>query len=229
MVPSFPTLPFPASEKRESERDERKTAFLFRLFFAFETKKAFSLSKQKHFFSFRASERALREPVGWGGKKTLLFCCFERDEVFFFSRARAPLNIPPLSFFQGPTTEKAKFSSLCLLRRVEAFEKLTLSPLKKRKKNIQKKHPNSKLKKKQSDGSRPAPRARCATRSGSLPRSRRSCREATAPRAGAAERGSGGAGGERVEEEEKRREFSRSIKKTKKQTISVSFFLFTPP
>lgn len=30
-----------------------------------------------------------------------------------------------------------------------------------------------------------------------------------------------------MEEEEKRREFSRSSKKTKKQTISVSFFLFT--
>ena len=82
-----------------------------------------------------------------GGKKTLLFCCFERDEVFF-SRARArPSTSPLLSFFKGRTTEKAKFSSLCLLRRVEAFEKLTLSPLKKRKKNIQKKHPNSKLKK----------------------------------------------------------------------------------
>lgn len=83
-----------------------------------------------------------------GGKKTLLFCCFERDEVFFFSRARAPLNIPLLSFFKGRTTEKAKFSSLCLLRRVEAFEKLTLSPLKKKKKKHPKKTPELKTQKK---------------------------------------------------------------------------------
>ena len=82
-----------------------------------------------------------------GGEKTLLFCCFERDEVFF-SRARARPSTSPLSRSLKVARLRKPSSLLSVCFEELKLSKNSPSPLCKKEEKTSKKTPKLKTQKK---------------------------------------------------------------------------------